>query len=60
MCLSHDILEAIADKIHEVNNFEKHIHDSTNCRECRELWEKLKQDDEVQIEELKQQLILHK
>ena len=57
---TYDIIKALTKKADAAWVYDQYLKDSQGCEECRNLWEKLKKEDEKDIRELEKTLKDHK
>src|ERR671922_2513454 len=59
--VNHDLIQTMSEKLDAVWRYDKYIEDAQkdNCQECATLFQRLKQEDQRQIEQLRTEIERH-
>jgi hypothetical protein len=50
---SYDVVKALTKKADAISVYDQYLKDSQGCEQCQMFWNRLKQEDEKHVEELK-------
>lgn len=56
---TYNLIKAVSKKAQTLWRYEQYVKDAGDCKKCKELWEKLKRQDEAHLEEMKEVLSEH-
>lgn len=56
---TYNLIKALTKKAQAVWRYEQYMKDSGDCEKCKALWEKLKEEDNQHLEEMKKLLGEH-
>ncbi len=56
---TYNLIKAVSKKAQTLWRYERYIKDAGDCEKCKKLWEKLRKEDEMHLEEMKKVLSEH-
>lgn len=56
---SYDLVNTLAEKSQALWRYDKYLEDSKSCEQCQMLWNKLKHQEEKEVEEMEKILTTH-